>query len=222
MTPTCENCGTELIYKGAGRRPTRFCSGKCKDKIKGQERRAAAVAKVGERRCRVCSNVIPDTVTLKAVCCSRACGVTYQNRRRDAVKKAQTLADRKPCEHCRGPIPEGRTAQAIYCSWRCKHNSISESQRKTTPGYMRQYVYGVPPQQYAGMLDEQGHACAICGSTEWAGPGRGSGKPHVDHNHATGKVRSLLCGYCNLGIGHFHDDPEKLRAAARYLERQRE
>jgi hypothetical protein len=40
----------------------------------------------------------------------------------------------------------------------------------------------------------------------------------VDHDHITGKVRGLLCNDCNLGIGHFKDNIEKLKLAIKYLE----
>jgi hypothetical protein len=39
-----------------------------------------------------------------------------------------------------------------------------------------------------------------------------------DHCHATGLNRQFICRACNLGLGHFKDNPEALRRAAAYLE----
>jgi hypothetical protein len=50
--------------------------------------------------------------------------------------------------------------------------------------------------------------CVICGSQD---------KLVVDHGHATGKVRGMLCSHCNLGLGHFRDDPTLLEFAAAYV-----
>ena len=44
-------------------------------------------------------------------------------------------------------------------------------------------------------------------------------EPHLDHNAVTGEIRSLLCHKCNVGLGHFNDDPELLRRAVEYLGR---
>jgi hypothetical protein len=59
------------------------------------------------------------------------------------------------------------------------------------------------------MLAEQGGLCAIC---------KAAPAVHVDHDHATGAVRALLCFNCNGGLGQFKDDPMALHAAAYYVQ----
>jgi superfamily II helicase len=56
--------------------------------------------------------------------------------------------------------------------------------------------------------------CGICNRTRQKHEHRFA----VDHNHATGVVRGKLCPACNQGLGHFGDDPVRLRAALLYLE----
>ena len=70
--------------------------------------------------------------------------------------------------------------------------------------------YGITQADYDLMLVEQDGMCAICDLP--------MGEPCVDHSHLTGKVRALVCHSCNLALGHMADDPDRLRAAAQYLE----
>lgn len=82
-------------------------------------------------------------------------------------------------------------------------------------GLARVRVYGLSPESFQVMIDQQNHKCCIC-AVELTSP------PHVDHDHDTGQVRGLLCRLCNLGLGHFEQDRTMaiatLRAAADYLE----
>jgi hypothetical protein len=56
-----------------------------------------------------------------------------------------------------------------------------------------QRKYGITLKQYNKMLRDQKQSCAICKKHK----SKFKRSLAVDHNHATGKVRSLLCFYCN-------------------------
>lgn len=65
------------------------------------------------------------------------------------------------------------------------------------------------------MFQAQQGKCAICKHSE-VNLKKGLA---VDHCHKTGKVRGLLCGNCNNGLGRFKDKIEYLKQAISYLER---
>ena len=71
--------------------------------------------------------------------------------------------------------------------------------------------FGITSEEYDQMFEEQGNVCKICGA------GKTTKHFAVDHDHNTGKIRGILCGDCNLGLGKFKDDPELLRIALQYL-----
>jgi hypothetical protein len=75
--------------------------------------------------------------------------------------------------------------------------------------------FGLTPEQYDAMLLSQGGVCAICNMN------RDARRLAVDHDHKTGKVRSLLCHFCNTALGKFLDDVEILKKAILYLEKFR-
>jgi Recombination endonuclease VII len=77
----------------------------------------------------------------------------------------------------------------------------------------RKRKYGVTGQQFLSMKEAQGNRCAICGNTP-------SGKELcIDHCHATGKVRGLLCNHCNVVLGMAEDSVQILTEAIAYLQR---
>jgi hypothetical protein len=57
--------------------------------------------------------------------------------------------------------------------------------------------------------------CEVCG----APPNKK--RLAIDHCHASGKLRGMLCHSCNLGLGSFRDREDLLIAAAMYLQRKR-
>jgi hypothetical protein len=77
--------------------------------------------------------------------------------------------------------------------------------------------YGITIADYERMFEAQGGVCAICDEV----------RPeertlHVDHDHATGVIRGLLCFRCNNALGDFREEYELFRKAADYLDRDDE
>lgn len=73
--------------------------------------------------------------------------------------------------------------------------------------------YGITLEEYNEMLAQQKGVCAICSNTC-----NSFRRLAVDHDHATGKIRGLLCGNCNKGLGVYHDNIQLLQNAIKYLE----
>lgn len=78
-------------------------------------------------------------------------------------------------------------------------------------------VYGLTPEDFDRMAANQNGLCAICGGP----PEKSKNKLDIDHDHITGKVRGLLCGSCNKGLGMFKDDDDLVFLAAQYLRKNK-
>ncbi|NES13636.1 MULTISPECIES: endonuclease domain-containing protein [Micromonospora] len=106
--------------------------------------------------------------------------------------------------------------------------------RRGNPGKVRTdnlwSLYRIRPEEYDARREAQGSRCAICGIHESEikvgsrGRPRLDGTPNaepfrlvVDRCDDSKRVRGLLCGPCDAGLGGFRDSPELLMAAARYL-----
>jgi 5-methylcytosine-specific restriction endonuclease McrA len=84
---------------------------------------------------------------------------------------------------------------------------------------VRKYTYGMTREQYDAKLVEQDGKCALCGLVFVIGPldRKKSLVPHVDHDHGTGQLRSLLCDKCNRKVGHY--EMSNVVGIQRYLAR---
>jgi hypothetical protein len=76
-----------------------------------------------------------------------------------------------------------------------------------------QNVYGLEEGDYERIKACQGGKCFICQRATGA-----ARRLSVDHDHATGRVRGLLCRPCNDVLGHARDDAEYFRRAVQYLQ----
>jgi hypothetical protein len=91
-----------------------------------------------------------------------------------------------------------------------------EKYRQTTYENRLRRQYGLEISEFNRLFSEQGGRCAICGGTNDTLPNR---PPlYVDHNHATGQVRSLLCNKCNAVLGMVDEDTNRLMKMVQYLD----
>lgn len=138
--------------------------------------------------------------------------------------KAQAEAGAKPCSRCGQTKPfsefnrhsktkDGLRPDCRECQKKRDRELATPERRAAMAARIRDAAHGLVPGEYDLMLNAQAGGCAICGN------GCKSGRSlAVDHDHATGEIRGLLCANCNRSIGMMADSPERLRAAARYLE----
>lgn len=194
------------------------------------------------------SCVAAGTEKRKNICkdCFNARQKELRPRKREPL--APVAPGNKRCSRCReekpisafcssknkkdGLYPQCRTCQAEYRNRpeaRARHLEVhrnwrnaNRDRRRATDRRLR---YGVDDEFLKAMFKEQGERCANAGcssSLEF-------GETHVDHDRSCcpGRtscgecVRGLLCPGCNVGLGYFKDDPERLRGIALYLERTR-
>ena len=72
--------------------------------------------------------------------------------------------------------------------------------------------YGLTKESHAAMFESQNGVCFICKKANKNGT-----RLQVDHDHATGKVRALLCSYCNSCLGMAKESIEVLSKMIEYL-----
>lgn len=95
-----------------------------------------------------------------------------------------------------------------------EYRNNPDNRRKALDGNKRR-KFGLTRDELAKMLERQDGKCEICRKQIESLDGRGT---HVDHCHATGKVRGILCHNCNVGLGYFSDSIFSLARAIEYLQ----
>lgn len=89
---------------------------------------------------------------------------------------------------------------------------MTKKQKKARDYHLKR-SYGITHDDYVRMLKAQGGGCDICGLK----PKKGK-HLDVDHNHKTGKVRGILCRYCNSKVlKHLRDDKHRAKGLVKYL-----
>jgi len=97
------------------------------------------------------------------------------------------------------------------------------SNRERTRRHNIKSKYGITLEDFIEMYEAQDGCCKICASEieMYATRDRVHDVANIDHCHETGKIRGLLCNFCNTALGKFKDSPELLIKAANYIRNYR-
>lgn len=111
---------------------------------------------------------------------------------------------------------DGRQGYCKFCSNLDSSEraaALSPEEKAVKADYLKEYhlrkKYGISPDQWERMLEDQENRCAICK--------RPGDKWHTDHNHLTKKLREILCQSCNHLLGNAQDEIQVLENAIAYL-----
>lgn len=113
--------------------------------------------------------------------------------------------------------------QVLRARTREKYNAYHREWYRANRGRLlaraRAKDYGLTEEAYLALPGAAANACAICGRGQTRSSRDGFvAALNVDHHHASGRVRGLLCDACNSLLARAGDDVERLRAAIAYLE----
>lgn len=154
----------------------------------------------------------------------------------------QTLIEgKKKCRRCERILSlvcfyfsSRSSGEAPYYTSQCKDchdQTITQHYLKLTPEQKQEKArknkaarhyqatnYGITPEEYELLIQHQNGVCKICKQPERRVSVRGSAvRLAIDHDHATGKVRALLCSHCNSLLGFAKENPQILQEAIAYL-----
>ena len=116
----------------------------------------------------------------------------------------------KQCHKCY----ENKNISEFYYSKHVKrHSHFCKTCHKNN--YL-QRKYNITLQELEQLIVKQKEQCAIC-NKNLEKSGNTQNSLNVDHCHKTGKVRGLLCKFCNQGLGHAQNDIFILQKIIQYL-----
>ena len=113
-----------------------------------------------------------------------------------------------------------RKCGELFTGVRCRPCTYRRNKewRDTNKDNLPSSKHGLTPAQARALIEKQGGTCAACGNLPQGKAHHGV--LHIDHCHATGKIRGALCSNCNMALGLLKDNPERLRKLAAYLDAQ--
>lgn len=202
----CAGCGK--VFRPVQGAPAGYCGQRCRHEARKQvatryfqAQPKPAGREYPERTCRQCGETFKPWRS-NQVNCSDLCKQIASNRR------VRFGNEQVPCATCRTVLVDRKPGRPV-----CDGCRVDKRHRPEAEQRRRFRKYGVTEEWYVATLAAQGGACAICRTPNPGGKGWS-----IDHCHASGAARGVLCPRCNTALGLFSDDPEAMRRAAHYVE----
>lgn len=157
-------------------------------------------------------------------CCSKSCANARAIQRQRDAGVLTSRTDEEVEEYNRAYYLAHRDHIISHVrTWQEEHPELTASYKAKTRDRLRsdpEYYamektmsvlsrHGLSRAEFDAMVIAQSGLCSICGAQLI--------RPCIDHCHAEGHIRGLLCGHCNTGLGMFKDDPVLLQRAIDYL-----
>lgn len=236
--PYCRKCKPiqEFATRGKGKYQSRCKT--CKHKTDREKDRSK---EAGSKKCLICERIIipkwfePPSRMAQRIFCSHRCATVFsmkdRKNQKDVIEKIKTgiikhykearegMKERE-CRICHNIFPVSiflykRNRRIPGLSRICK-KCRAKIQKEWTHKNPRSHknsvlktTHGITIKQYEDLATKQGNCCAICKKKVIT--------LQVDHCHKSGKIRGLLCGHCNTGLGFFKDNSKSLASAMEYL-----
>lgn len=127
-----------------------------------------------------------------------------------------TVYHRATCKKCRNK--KAREARDDRTRWleRRQYREKVAADKEGVADYYRDWhlrkKYGITLDEFNELSKAQGHLCAICNEEN-----KVYDRLVVDHNHATGEIRGLICSGCNSALGYAKDSVDVLQSMIDYL-----
>jgi Recombination endonuclease VII len=154
-----------------------------------------------------------DGLSFYCLACNRAKSNAHYRKRRQALGKSVRDHSWIPegfrwCPSCESAVAQDDFGRSSYTASGLASNCKACKNAASSSAYFYR-KYKLTQRELAALREAQADRCAICGEQS---------PQHLDHDHATGGIRRLLCQRCNHGLGLFRDDPRLLHAAGFYVE----
>lgn len=217
----CQRCKVELSSHGnsrfcnsckqegwgtSGAKPCKGCGKPCRGRNVTTMCRACALPPAPEKECETCSALF-KAYRREQRYCSREC-----------MPKTSRI-----CAHCGGPRAKGRATCSDACATArmqssaeaASHVGCRSETRRAKRKAERSRAYRRPDK--AAVIErltrEQEGMCAVCDEAP-----TGTIRLVLDHDHATGEPRLMLCTRCNAAFGQMLESPERIKKLLAYAE----